>query len=267
MNKLLVITALALIFIIVFAYLLVIQYRRDRDRQKPPTGDSCSDDGPKITSFYADNWEFKGQIAPTRVYAAETSFLVETSKDFQNGGVLMFTEYPNEEENGVVTGLSIVDIESGNVNVTTPVSCALGWDMDGGPNSATCRTTSNVKGWNVTGSPVSSWKHANGIQHILTLASPAENKYSISWEPVPGADVYAVSVTLVGESYNSNDVAVPTRLAFGGLTSKNSMQVTTGGSTYFTADIPSVESVKVVGFNHCDLGNLNTTCLGHEISN
>lgn len=265
MNKLVVITALALILIIVFAYLLVIQYRRDKDREKQPQGVPCPDDGAEIISFYADNWEFKGQIAPTRVYAADTQFLVETSKEFQNGGVLMFTEYPNTEENGVVLGLSIVDIESGKLNVTTPVPCALGWNMDGGPNSATCKTISDVKGWKVSASAVSSWKHANGIQHIETLASPAENKYSISWEPIEGVDVYAVNLTLVGDSYDSSDTPVLTRLSFGGLTSKTSMKLTTGGSTYFTADVPAVESVKVVGFNHCDLGKLTTICLGFEI--
>jgi hypothetical protein len=265
MNKTVVIVALCLIFFIFFAVVVTLQFRNENKKKPTPSPSGCQSEGLDIISLTATQFDHRGQIAPTQVYLAHTTFHVSTADQFHSGGVLFEHKYPNENENGVLSGFSIVDVESGNANSIANVPCAVGWNMSGGPNSSTCNNDAEVKGWSVVAGAVKSWWNAPNITHIQTLTSPSENKFTVKWDPIEGVDVYAVSLTLVGDSYDSENNIVSNTLSFGGLTSSCSIKLSTVGSNHFTADVPTVGSVKVVGFHHCDLGKTVTTCLGVEL--
>jgi hypothetical protein len=263
MQKLAVLTALVLIIIIVFAVVMTLQFRRDRRKERNPHPHKCEQEEIKITSLGVGSYVTNGRIGPHEVFQGDVSLNVQTDRDFHNGGLILFTEYPNLQENGTVIGLSLRDIESGNSNTVVSVPCTIGSALPAHPNSSTCTTSVNRKGWTVSAATVRTWRPAQNVHYAETLASPQTNNYTITWDPLDGCNVYVVSLTLEGNSYDPDENIVPTRLAFGGLTSGTTLKLTTGGSDYFTADIPSVKSVQVLGFHHCDLNaDLVEVCVG-----
>lgn len=263
MQKIVVLTALVLIFIIVFAILLTLQFRRDREKKKPLPPMGCTNEVVTISEIGVGSYTTNGRIGPNPVFQGDMNFSVKTEQAFDNGGVVILTEYPNLQENGVITGLSLRDIESGTENTVLAVPCTVGSTLSANSNSATCTSDLDRKGWQVTMVSVKSWKQAQNVNYLETLASPENNNYTVTWDPVESCDVYAVSLVLKGDSYDPVDQIVPTRLAFGGVVSGTTLKMKTAGSEYFTADIPEVESVQVVGFHHCDLNEITSTvCVG-----
>lgn len=265
MQRSVIVVAFCLIFFIFFAVVVTLQFRRENRKKPVPCDVGCETEGLSMTTLTPNGFNFNGQIAPTQVYQANTAFNIETNGDFANGGVLFAMQYPNENENGTIYGFALVDVASGNMNSVANVPCAVGWNMNGGPNSSTCKTSDDVEGWQVEVGAVKTWTEASNVTYIQTLTSPSEYRFTITWDPVVTADVYAIMLTLAGDSYNSSNVSTPTTLSFGGLTTKTSVKIATGGSNYFTADVPIVESVRVVGFYYCDLGDVETVCLGANV--
>jgi hypothetical protein len=268
MHKSVSIVLVFLIIFIIVALVLILQSRRavvKKDEVIPISDPTCDTIPLSITNLTVDSYDYGGQIAPTFVYQAKTNFHVETSDDFDNGGVIFALQYPNESGNGVVHGFATSEVTSGHVNSVMGIPCAIGWNVDGGPNSSTCKTEDDVDGWIVYSAAIRQWAAAQNVNYLQTTTSATENKFTVTWDLVENADIYAVSLTLVGDSYDSDNNIIPTTLSFGGLTTKNSIKITTVGSNHFTAGIPEVQSITVYGFHHCDMGTTDQTCLGVEL--
>jgi len=262
MHKSTIVAAIFLLLFIFFAVLLTLQIRKPKAKKRK-SGSRCSEEPMTITSFTVDSHDVKGQIGPSFTYEAATNFNLQTSTPFKDGGFLFSIDYPNEEENDIMRGTALVDATNSASNSAAHVPCAVAWDGSSAPVSTNCTTTQDVKGWNVKAIPIKTWFEAQNVNSTTSNAIMSNDKVvTVTFDPIDNCEIYVATVTLVGKSYGTDNTPVTTTFSFGTVSLGNTAAVTIPGSYIFTASAQSTQTVRVVGFKYCDVGEATSTCVG-----